>query len=172
MEVDDNKTISVIDTSSIIQVRRIIQKKDQKMVFAALTKIVQQGRLVYPVEVVSELERYTNNDSANPDLPYVWAKNNKKAATANGSQFEQLRAILAHPQVRRIMDPDKTGIDEADPHVLALAMRLKETGYDVTVLTEEIKDRPDKLSMGTACGHLKLYRLPIEAFLVQEGLIP
>lgn len=81
-----------------------------------------------------------------------------------------VKEILAHPQVSRVVDPDKAGVEEADPYVLALAVYLKREGYDVTVLTEETKNRPDKLSMNTACGLLRLWCLSIEPFLVERNI--
>jgi hypothetical protein len=71
---------------------------------------------------------------------------------------------------RRVVDPNNTGVEEADPYALAPAVHLKRLGHDVTVLTEETKNRPDKLSMNTACGLLRLWCLAIEPFLVERGM--
>lgn len=60
-------------------------------------------------------------------------------------------------------------MDEADPHVLALALALRENA-DVVVIAQETKDRPDKLSIATACGVLRLVRLPVSAFLYEQGI--
>lgn len=160
--------LSVADTSSIIAVRRIVNTRHQDRVFKALSKLVNDDVLIYPVEVVKELERYTGNVSRH-DRPYQWVKMNQARATRHGTDYESLKAILEHPQVRRIVDPDKTGVDEADPYVLELAYRFRET-HAVTVLTEEIRDKPAKLSMNTACGLLRLVPLRMEAFLVQQGI--
>jgi hypothetical protein len=70
----------------------------------------------------------------------------------------------------RVVDPNNTGVEEADSYVLALAVHLKRLGHEVTVLTEETKNRPDKLSMNTACGLLRLWCLAIEPFLVDRGI--
>lgn len=170
MVPESSGSITVIDTSSIIEVRRIVPKSEQKRVFKALAELVIQGKIVYPIEVVAELERHSNLKSSNPDLPYKWTKENQEQATRFGPQFGHLSTILSHPQVRSIVDPDKTGVEEADPFVLALASFLKEQGHEVTVATQETKDRPDKLSMTTACGLLRLFRLPLNAFLAQEKI--
>lgn len=107
---------------------------------------------------------------SDPDPIYRWAKKNQAKATRHGVQFGMVKEILAHPQVSRVVDPDKAGVEEADPYVLALAVYLKREGYDVTVLTEETKNRPDKLSMNTACGLLRLWCLSIEPFLVERNI--
>ena len=127
--------------------------------------------LVYPSQVVDELERYLDTSSGNPDLPYQWAKRNQAHATRHGPQFEKVREVLAHPQVRNIVDPDKAGVEEADLYVLGLPMYLKDQG-EVTVITEERRDRPGKLSINTACGLLRLYCLSMEPFLAQQGIWP
>jgi hypothetical protein len=161
----------VVDTSSIIAVRRVVPRGDQPGVFAKLDSLMATDVLVYPVQVVEELERYTETTSGNPDLPFQWAKRNQPQATRHGPQFEKVREVLAHPQVRNVLDPDKTGVDEADPYVLGLAMSLKDQG-EVTVITEERKDRPGKMSLNTACGLLRLYCLSMEPFLAQQGIWP
>ena len=55
--------------------------------------------------------------------------------------------------------------EEADPYVLGLAVEIRAGGQKIVVVTEERKDRPDKLSMNTACGMLRLPCLPVEALL-------
>jgi Domain of unknown function (DUF4411) len=161
----------VIDTSSIIAVRRLVPRADQLKVFGKLDSLITSDALVYPAQVVDELERYSDTSSGNPDLPFQWAKRNQARATRHGPQFEKVREVLAHPQVRNIVDPDKAGVDEADPYVLGLAIYLKDQG-EVTVITEERRDRPGKLSMNTACGLLRMYCLSMEPFLAEQGIWP
>jgi len=161
----------VIDTCSILQIRRDFERKVQDHILSGLSAKVDAGLLVYPKQVPAELERFKNPKK--PDRPYEWAKRNEEMATRFGDQFEELREVLAHPQVRRVFDPDKAvGIEEADPYVLALASALKKQGYTVTVLTEESRNRPDKLSVSSACGLLRLFCLPIQPFLEEQGLLP
>ena len=165
--------IWVIDTSSVIHVRRLVGLDDRqkKAVYDSLTASVESGILVYPKKVLEELER--NKLPKKPDLPYEWAHKNEKQACRFGSLFDELREILAHEQIRRVFDPNKsTGADEADPHVLALASYLKKQGHDVTVLSEESRNRPDKMSLQTACALLRIICLPIEPFLREQGLWP
>jgi hypothetical protein len=77
---------------------------------------------------------------------------------------------LVLEQVQEVLDPDKLGVEEADPYVLALAIYLQQQGKQVMVLTEERKDRPDKISMTTACGVLRLPCLPVHMFLRINGI--
>jgi|SRR6266850_4920852 len=163
--------IYVIDTSSILQVRRTVPKTHLAEVLERLDALVEVGAVVYPTEVVKELERFSNPDPTTPDRPLEWVQKNEAKATRFGHQFETLKEILKHSQVRRVVDPDKAGVEEADPYVLALAVHLKAT-YDVTVLNEERKDKPHKISIATACGLLKLLSLPMEPFLADRGIWP
>lgn len=49
--------IWVIDTCSVIQIRRIFSPAHQRVAYQALTGKVEAGVLVYPKQVVDELER-------------------------------------------------------------------------------------------------------------------
>ena len=128
--------VSVIDTSSILLVRRTVVRANQAGVFH--------------------------------DLPLSWALSNSAQATRIDVPFETLKDVIS--RVSDIFDPEKPGVDEADPYVLALAMHLRSQGLSVTVLTEERKDRPNKVSMNTACGGLGLVCLPMERFLRINGI--
>jgi hypothetical protein len=116
-----------------------------------------------------ELGRFTDKrKSTDPDLPLQWAKRNQVCATRYGLLLNEAKAILA--VVPRIIDPDKAGEEEADPYILALAKCMGDEGHRVTVITEERRDRPAKMSLTTACGRLRLPCLPLEAFLEERGI--
>jgi hypothetical protein len=157
----------IMDTSSIIEIRRRIPNSVRSRVFSGLDSLVDKGFLIYPSEVVVELERYV--DPKDPDTQFQWAKRNQQKACRHGPQLELVRKVLAHPQVRRVLDPDKVSTEEADPYVLALALHIKQDSTAI-VITEEVRDTPTKMSLTTACGLLKLYRLSLEAFLVEQGI--
>jgi len=162
--------IWVIDTSSILQVRRVVAKTQQNKVFTALGALVAEGKLVFPSQVFSELDR--NSDPDDPaDKPHAWAKKHKAYATRHGVDLLIVKAILAHPQIAKIIDPDKAGVEEADPYVLGLARQLG-GDHDVTVLCEETRDRPDKLSMTSGCGLLRIVSLRMEPFMSLKGIWP
>jgi hypothetical protein len=160
--------IAIIDTSSIIHLRELpITRNDLPVVLSRLTDIINTDKLVYPKEVISELGRYINPDSR-LQLPLSWARVNSHHATRFEVPFETLKLVLE--KVPTVNDADKLGVEEADCYVLALAAHLQGLNMQVTVLTEETHDRPDKMSMTTACGHLRLVRLPIEEFLSLNGI--
>lgn len=147
----------------------MVGRPGEPRVFRELTKRVAAGQLIYPVEVITELKQ---TRGASPFYPYQWAEKHRASATPRTPLFALVKQLLRDPQIKLVLDPHKTGgPDEADPYVLALALQRKRGGEEVVVLSEERRDRPNKLSVNTACGLLRLYCLPMEAFLVQEGII-
>lgn len=83
-----------------------------------------------------------------------------------------MRRVLEHPQTRHILDPNKPDQpEEADPYILAMAIKIKKTGDIPTVISQEIKDRAGKMSIASACGLHQLLSLRVEPFLVDRGLL-
>src|SRR6516162_105130 len=139
----------VIDTSSVIEVRRSVENSKKDLVFSRMTTLVQQGRLAFPKQVVDELERFA--DLSSPDRQYQWAKENERNASARPPSLDAIQAVLR--EVPTVLDPDKdTGVEEADTYVLAMAVNLRLNGHDARIVTEETKDIPRKMSLRTAAG--------------------
>ena len=158
----------VFDTSSLIAIREVVPATNRRSVFSRLTQLVISGELVFPSEVFDELQRHAKEQDPILD----WVTGAKPLACRFGPQFSALRLVMSDPQAKRVIDVDKaTGVDEADPHVLALAIHLKQNA-NVVVVTEETRDRSDRTSMTTACGVLRLFRLPVKAFLMERRIWP
>src|SRR5437867_3120932 len=104
--------VFVIDTSSIIQIRRL-PREQQKPAFDLLTALAASGKLVFPVEVLNELKRWAAETSK--DLPFQWAKQNASAARRTAS-LERVREVLS--VVSDVLDKESQ-VEEADPYVLA-----------------------------------------------------
>lgn len=167
MELADE--VWVIDTSAIIHIRRFVTSEaDRKVVYEALTKMVDEGRLIFPSQVYDELNRVKNTNKK--DWPHSWAKENKAKATHLEPIYDEVAQVLSDPQVNKVLDPDKDQ-EEADPYVLAMALKAQGV-TKVGVLTQEKRSRPKKLSMSDACGLLRIVSVSIEPFLVQEGIWP
>ena len=160
----------VIDTSSICQIRRQFQNTVKPRVFERLTELVSEERLVFPPEVIGELERGAE-DRKRPDAQLAWAKLNEDVACAELTcSFEEIRDVLA--EVPTVLDPDKdSGAEEADPYVLAVALRLRANGVDARIVTEERTDTPTKMSLNTAAGLLGIPSLPLGGFIVKERIV-
>jgi hypothetical protein len=158
----------IIDTSSIAEIRRSVENTKKAQVFSKLTELVNQRRLLFPRQVLDELERGADPDG--PDQQYLWAKRNQATACRNDPSLDSVKAVLA--VVSRVLDPDKdTGVEEADPYVLAKAADLRRGGSDARVVTEEKNDTPRKMSLRTASGLLGIPSVPLRAFLEFEGIL-
>ena len=164
-----SEVVWVIDTCSIIEVRRSLRSQRQK-IFKEMARLVTEGRLAYPSQVVAELERYAQSKS--PDPQFTWAKQNASVARNNGDcSLDEVKDVLT--EVPDVLDPDKdTGQDEADPYVLAVARKLREDGIDARVITEERRDTSRKMSVNTAAGILGIPSVPLLAFLRAEKILP
>jgi hypothetical protein len=135
-------------------------------VFEALRALVASGRLVFPPQVMSELKRDSGNRP--PDAACQWALSVEATACVAAS-LDDVKAVLA--LVPDILDPTKdSGVDEADPYVIALARKLRVDGRDARVVVQETKDTPTKLSLNTACGMLGIPSVPLLGLLRTEGI--
>ena len=156
----------VVDTSSIIWIKSSIPRPQRAHVFQALTELVASGRLVFPSQVLKELKR--DSGALPPDAACQWASSVEGTACVDGA-LDDVKAILA--LVPDILDPRKdSGVDEADPYVIAVAMRLRTDGRDARVVVQETKDTPTKLSLNTACGMLGIPSVPLLGMLRTEGI--
>lgn len=159
--------IWVIDTSSVVEVRRSVRNDRKAEVFRSMGALVEAGRLLYPREVLDELDRAA--DPTTPDAQYQWAKQYQTLAVQPKPSFDEVKNTLA--VVPSVLDPDKdTGNEEADPYVLAMTLHLRTEGKDGRIITEERKDTPRKLSLSTAAGILGIPSVPLRAFLDYEGI--
>jgi len=103
-----------------------------------------------------------------------WWKDSPRASRPSKAEkkanLETVKAVLrVAPDV---LDPDIPE-EQADPYVLALGLDLQGLGiYQVTVVTDDRKDKPTKLSLATAAGMLRLPTVPLHAFVRSIGLLP
>jgi len=158
----------VSDTSSIVEVRRLTNV-DPLKVLKSMEALVNSGRLVFPREVLSELKRMEGRRS--PDHPLIWAKRCEAKACEKTPSLEEVKEVLQ--VVPKVLDPNKdSGVEEADPYVLAMARRLRREGRtDVRIITQEKKDSAAKISLSTASGMLGLASVPLLGFLELEGIV-
>lgn len=155
--------IWVVDSSSIILARSLYSREAYLVVLDGLGALVEDGRLVFPREVIAELERYAGE--TNPALR--WAKEYQAAASARQPSFGAVAAVLA--EVPEVLDPDKEGVEEADPYVLAMAMELRKN-HDVRVVTEEFKTTTRKMPLGSAAGYLGIPSVSLKTLVKFEGI--
>ncbi len=158
----------VFDTSALIDVKSKVPRADRARVFLRMTTLVVEQRLAFPREVLTELRRDAEADTR--DEATEWALSVESAACRLAATFDQVRDVLA--VVPEILDPQKdSGVDEADPYVLALAVRLRSEGVEARVVTQEVRDYATKLSLNTACGMLGVPCVPLKGFLKIEDIL-
>jgi len=129
------------------------------------------GEIVFPLAVLRELKE--GNDPDLPNKPLKWAEEVAAIACHRQPLDEAVAAMFtAFPAVGRVLDVEKDeGPDEADPYVLAYALTLADAGRRVTVVTEEKRNRPDKMAMKDACGILDIPAMSVDTYLRMKGLV-
>lgn len=135
----------VLDSSAIIEFKSIITPEIETRVLTLLDQLVLQGKISFPRQV----KREVSGDGQN-DLPALWVLRNFSKIILNKSP-EESYIIDVLRKVPNLVEKDSKK-DVADPHVLALALQLKDNGFDAIVVSEDRIDRlPRKISLKSAC---------------------
>lgn len=160
----DRGEVWVIDSSSIIAVREQVSRAHERKVFAALTGLTVASQLCWPPEVTQEVEAALVADSA-----VAWIKA-RRASGERTPKLETVKSVLLRAPT--LIDPDITH-EQADPYVVALALELASDDFFapiVTIITEDRRDKPTKLSLATAAGLLRIPTIPLRAFLSSRAI--
>ena len=166
--------IWVIDTVSVIEIRRLsIPKIVFPKVIEELDGRAVTGSMVYPPEVLAELQRAAEpiKKKGRADLPFAWAKKHEENGTRYGHLFDGAKSVLA--RIPNLIDPDRVSVDEvddADPHVIALALYIKAEGDDSTVITEDFNSSPKKTGLADAAGVFGIPCIRFRTFLITERI--
>ncbi len=156
--------IWVIDSSSIIGVKEQVGRAYEGKVFRALTSLTTKSQLCWPPEVTQEVEAALVADSA-----VAWIKARRESGERS-PDFETVKSVLV--KAPTLVDADSTR-EQADPYVVALALEMGSGDLfapNVTVITEDRRDKPTKLSLATAAGLHRIPTLPLRAFLASMGI--
>jgi hypothetical protein len=136
-------------------------------VLEASARWVEDGGLVFPVQVEIELRSY-----GVPDSITAWAAGVKDRRRYSDPDFATVRKIMDNETVQRVADwSQSTKADPADPYVLAQAVELQDDGHDISVVSEDRRDKSDgygrlkKSSVVTCCKALGLSAMPVSDFL-------
>ena len=156
----------ILDTSALIEFKRLLPMPEQWNAFVRLGSLVENGRIAMPRQVLAEATRVSH-----PDVPGAWAaamRERLQHTLDSGYHFIQL--VMA--KAGDVVDPNKTS-EDADPYVVALALHTRERGFDVVVVTNDVVDRlPIKISLATACARLNIEWATPEDFLAAAGIWP
>jgi hypothetical protein len=162
----------VIDTGSIIEIRRGVPRVVRNRVLAELDGRATAGYLLYPPEVLGELERAAEEvkSKGQPDLPLAWARKHEANGTRYGHLLDDAKKVLA--RIPSLIDPDKIsidGTDDADPHVIALALFVQAEGHEVRIVTEDSTTTPRKTALTDAAGVFGIGCGEVQDVLDQRG---
>lgn len=174
MTVAGGGEVFVIDTSSVIEVRRLMSQApttDVTEAYRRLIRLATAGTLRFPKGVIEELKAGAASITRTPDPANDWAIACETHAVPHQELHEETRLVLA--EVPELLDANKPSTtDEADPYVVALALKLSRSGMTVTVVTDERRDTPDKTSMSSACGVLRIPSVSMRVFLARQKIWP
>lgn len=135
----------VIDSSSIIRIKQLATSQaHERALFGHMAQMVERGELTFPKQVISEVEDWTP-----PDGAAKWVKNNGPRRQFRDVPDDHLRVVMA--EAPDVVDPNKTK-DDADPYVIAMARHLRQSGYDVCIVTDDVRQQPRRISMAEACS--------------------
>ncbi len=153
--------IVVVDTSALIELKRIVPIARQWPLLSHMSELVASGDLCYPRQVKRELTM-----GKYPDAPGAWAAGHNGTSRHPDPSDESLAEVLGIAQLVDIEAEDD--YEAADPYVAAMAYHIRETypSVRVVVATNDVRDRmPVKEALATACR-----RLAIECWLPQQLL--
>ncbi len=122
----ESDRVWVIDTSSILEIKERVPRVARPGCLGGLRSLVESGHLVYPRQVVQELERGCGGED-DPDEWFLWAKRHQQLACRYATDYGRLATLLQ--RVHLVVDTEKTtGVDEADPYVIELAVGIMDGG--------------------------------------------
>jgi len=105
--------IWVIDTGSIIEIlrRMNLSKQIRARAVAEIDSRATAGQIIYPLEVLGELERAAEEikKRGHTDLPLAWAKKHEANGTRYGHLLDEAKAVLR--RVPTLIDPEKISIE-------------------------------------------------------------
>jgi rRNA maturation endonuclease Nob1 len=159
------ESVFVLDTSALIEIKHLHSR--QKLdAWTELSELVNEKRLVFPREVIQELQVYCSEPGRPPDEPLEWAIKHKKDGVRT-TRMNDVKALVE--ELPFLNDPRKREVD-ADYHVLALALSTRRAN-SVVVVTEDRTDTSSKQALATACGLKRIPVLTTRAMLYELGVL-
>lgn len=157
-----HELICVVDTSVLIEFKRIVKIDEQWDLLMLMGDLVADGRLAFPRQVAKELAY-----ARHPDAPGAWIGSAKARVCHPQPDEQSLVKVLGVAE--QLVDPEVTADREvADPYVAAMACEIaaRHRGCQVVVATGDTVDRlPVKLSLATACDRLGVAWWPAADFV-------
>lgn len=162
----------VLDTSAIatFKQRERIPLEHQWAFLRKLEEAVSEGRVFFPRLVVVELT--DKKRVPHPDAPGVWAigMRNQIAHAYRPSESSLFEVMQ---RAGDVVDPEDA--EDADPHVLAQALDLRDASpADVFVVSQDTLGGEDHISLREACRRFvpSIGHMAPDEFIVASGCLP
>jgi hypothetical protein len=155
--------IYVLDGPAIVSVALVAP--DPSTAFIGMTDLLNGGKLCFPNEVVDELERIARKEE-----PLVWAKGCAPSRTNKGAPYTFIEWV--GQDFDDLIDTTARDTQESGAvYVIAQALALKDAGLAVTVVTNDVREKPTRASTQQACEHFKIPCMEVADFLAAVGLL-
>ena len=143
-----------IDTSALIDLKKLYPRDIFPSIWKNLEDLIFQGRLIAPKEVLKELERIE-------DELLGWVRHNRiMFKNLNIEQIRDVKEILR--RFENLVDASKQG-PHADPFVIALAL-----SESCTVVTSERTGTSSKPKIPDVCSHFGIKCLSLLEFFREQ----
>jgi hypothetical protein len=153
--------VYVFDASAFIVIP--LQVDGDAHVLDELGEYIERGVVCFPDAVVDEVARLARDEHL-----AAWIRAIRSVRTRKAADFKALQWVL-HKAERLV---DKTTTHESSPpHVVALAVELRDAGVETTVVTEDMHDKPTRMCMREACDIFDLDRTYLMDCLERLGLV-
>jgi hypothetical protein len=130
-----------------------------------MTDLVNESKLCFPTEVVEELERLAKAEAA-----FIWAKAVAGSRCHKGAPYNYTAWVLE--TCADIVDETALASQEpAAPFVAAQGVQLQDEDIEMTVVTEDVLEKPTRMCLWKACAELELPRMRLEDFLEDADLV-
>ena len=149
----------VLDSSAILEVAR--GSSDYRDTFSDMTDLVDDGEMTFADKVPAELRR---TDEEGPAC--LWADTVKAQRQHKAPKYSVRRWVADN--VDGLIDPDD--LRDAAPEVVAQAKELLKDHEELTVVTEDVYDKPSRKAMSTVCDELGIPWVPVETMVATAGL--
>lgn len=149
--------IYVIDAYGLSAIGDLVAEAKLKSVLHRLTDMVKDGALRFPDSVWREACTYMDEHGLG-----LWAKTVFGHISKDASTWEHEDKVL--DAATGLVDPDATEY-QTQVDVAKVAVWQQESDESVIVVTGDIGERPDRLSLGEACDTLGIDYLDTGLFL-------
>lgn len=162
----------VLDTSAIatFKQRERIPLERQWAFLRCLEQAVIEGRVFFPHLVVVKLA--DRERVPHPDAPGVWAIG-VGGAVRHAYRPSTASLVAVMQRAGDVVDPED--LEDADPHVLAQALDLREAvSADVFVVSQDTLGGEGHVSLREACGRFvpSIGHMTPDEFIVASGCLP